>query len=150
MALGILLLVLLLFHRPILLGIGRRIAIHYAAKENLKLDCRLEGSVFGNLVIRNLRVVPIGPTIVESIDAGYVRADYSLLDLWREGSAEFLKNVELRDVRAVLDPAKASLKPKIPTPEHRITLPDIFPERVVISNVNLLVRSTTATQDFVL
>ncbi|MGZ5553624.1 MAG: hypothetical protein ACXWHF_08290, partial [Chthoniobacterales bacterium] len=150
MALGILLLVLLLFHRPILLGIGRRIAIHYAAKENLKLDCRLEGSVFGNLVIRNLRVVPIGPTIVESIDAGYVRADYSLLDLWREGSAEFLKNVELRDVRAVLDPAKASLKPKIPNPEHRITLPDIFPERVVISNVNLLVRSTTATQDFVL
>ncbi len=148
--LGLILLLVVIFHRPILLGIGRRVAIHFAAKENLKLDCRLEGSIFSNLIIRNLRVVPTGPSAVESIDAGYVRADYSLVDLWREGMAEFLKNVELRDMRAVLDPAKAPPKSKPAKPNEKLSLPRIFPERVAISNVNVLVRGATPARDFVL
>ena len=149
-ALGLLLLLLLVFHRPLLQTIGRRVAIHYAAKENLKLDCRLEGSVFTNLVIRNLRVVPTGPTIVESVDADYIRADYSLLAYWREGISELLEKAEVRTVRVVLNPAKASVKVKVPDPTRRITLPAIFPEKVRIADVSVLVRSTTSAQDFVL
>ncbi len=141
---------LLVFHRPLLLSVGLRVANHFAAKENLKLDCRLEGTVFTSLVIRNLRVVPVGPTIVESIDADYLRADYSLFRLWRGGMSEFLENVEARGVRAVLDPNKASLKPKIPNPTKRITLPTVFPAKVRLADVNLHVRSTDAAQDFVL
>jgi len=132
--LGVLALLLLLFHRPLLLAVGLRVANHYAAKENLRLDCRLEGSVFTSLVIRNLRVVPIGPTIVESLDTDYLRADYSLFRLWRGGTSELLKNVEVRGVRAVLDPAKASLKPKIPNPNKRITLPTVFPAKVRLAD----------------
>ena len=49
---------LLIFHRPLLLGLGHRIANHYAAKENLNLEFRLEGDVFSNLTVRNLHVVP--------------------------------------------------------------------------------------------
>ncbi|MDQ3314826.1 MAG: hypothetical protein M3505_09415, partial [Verrucomicrobiota bacterium] len=45
-ALGVLVLLLLAFHRPILLTVGRRLVIKFAAKENLRLDCRLEGSIF--------------------------------------------------------------------------------------------------------
>jgi hypothetical protein len=71
---------LLIFHRPLLLALGHRIALHYAAKEHLKLDFRLEGSVFTNLTVRNLHAVPIGPTIVESLDVDLVRANYSLSD----------------------------------------------------------------------
>src|SRR6186713_1545869 len=150
MVLGVLGLLLLVFHRPLLHGIGLRVANHYAAKEGLRLDCRLEGSVFTNLVVRNLRVIPIGPTIVESLDADYVRADYSLFRLWRRGASEFLDNVEARGVRAVLDPAKASLKPKIPNPKKRITLPTVFPAKVRLADINLHVRSIEAAQDFVL
>src|SRR4051794_31054753 len=150
MAFGHLFGLVLILHRPLLLMVGRRVAIHFAAKENLKLDCRLEGSVFTRLVIRNLRVVPTGPTIVESIDADYIAADYSLLQWWRNGPTKLLDNVEARNVTAVLNPAKASLKPKIPDPNERITLPAIFPENVRITGLNLLVRAPESARDFVL
>ena len=37
---------LIIFHRPILLAIGRKIVLRYAAKENLKVDFRVEGNPF--------------------------------------------------------------------------------------------------------
>jgi len=140
----------LIFHRPILFRIGFAVANHYAAKENLKIDGTLHGTIFTNLIIRNLRVVPTGPTIVESIDVDYVRADYSLWDFARRGATEVLKNAEIRTARIILDPAKASLKPKIPPPDARLRLFPFFPERVVLSDINLAVRSITEKQDFIL
>jgi hypothetical protein len=146
----ILLAIVLIFHRPIIFHVGGAIANNYAAKANLKIDCAFEGSIFTGLVIRNLHVVPVGPTIVESIDVDYIRADYSLLDLWRHGATEVLKNAEVRTARIVLNPAKASLKPKVPRPNERITLFPVFPERLRLSDINLRVRSTSEEQDFVL
>ena len=140
----------LLFHRPIIFRIGRSLANHYAAKENLRIDCALEGTIFSNLVIRNLHVTPIGPTIVESIDIDQIRVDYSLLDWLRRGAAEFLHNLEVRRSHIILDPAKASLKPKVPRPDERISLFPFYPRRVRLSDFNLLVRSRTSVDDFVL
>ncbi|MEY2490215.1 MAG: translocation and assembly module TamB, partial [Verrucomicrobiota bacterium] len=114
------------------------------------MDCSLGGTIFTGLVIRNLHVVPIGPTVVESIDVDYIQADYSLWDWWRRGATEVLKNAEVRTARMVLNPAKASLKPRIPRPDERITLFPVFPERLRLSDINLHVRSTTEKQDFVL
>jgi len=145
-----LLAIALIFHRPIIFHIGGAIANNYAAKANLKIDCAFEGSIFTGLIVKNLHVVPTGPTIVESIDVDYIRADYSLLDLWRHGMTEVLKNAEVRTARIVLNPAKASLKPKVPRPDERITLFPLFPERLRLSDINLRVRSTTEDQDFVL
>lgn len=76
----VLLALVLIFHRPILFRVGRSLADRYAARANLKIDCVLEGTIFTSLVVKNLHVVPIGPTIVESIDVDYIRADYSLWD----------------------------------------------------------------------
>jgi len=149
---GLLVLValLLIFHRPIIFGLGRSVANRYAARENLKIDCSLGGTIFTGLVIRNLHVVPIGPAIVESIDVDYIRADYSLWDLWRRGATDALKNVEMRAARIVLDPAKAPLKPRVPRPDERITLFPIFPERLRLFGVNLHVRAPSEERDFVL
>ena len=147
--LGLLALVLI-FHRPIIFGVARSLINSNAAKANLRVDCAFEGSIFTSLAIRNIHVTPTGPTIVESIDVDYLRADYSLWDWMRRGPTELLKSAELRTARVVLDPAKASLKPKIPPPDERLRLFAIFPERLVISDVNLLVRSTTEKPDFVL
>jgi len=146
----VLLALVLIFHRPILFRVGRSIADRYAAKANLKIDCRLEGTIFTNLVIRNLHVVPTGPTIVETIDVDYIRADYSLWDFARRGATEVLKNAEIRAARIILDPAKASLQPKIPPPDARLKLFPVFPERLRLSDINLHIRSTTEKQDFVL
>ena len=149
-ALLLLLGLLLIFHRPILFRIGRAYADRYAAKANLKIDCTLEGSIFTSVAIRNLHVSPAGSTIVESIDVDYIRANYSLWDWIRRGTTELLKDVEVRNARIVLDPAKASLKPKIPPPDERLRLFPVFPERLLLSDINLLVRSTTEKPDFVL
>ena len=145
--LGLLVLVLI-FHRPILFYSARKVANHYAARASLRIDGSLGGTIFTGLVIRNLTVVPIGPTIVESIDVDYIRADYSLISFVRGGAAELIQNAEIRNARIVLNPAKASLKPKIPPPDRRITLPTIFPDRIRLSDVNLLIR--TMPQEFIL
>ncbi len=144
----VLLAALLIFHRPLLLSIGRAVAIHYAAKAGLKVDFRAEGTVFTNLIIRNLHVLPTEPTTVESIDVDFVRADYSLIDWIRFGASEMLKNVEVRSARIVLNTDKTPVKPKIPKPDERITLPTLFPEQVRLSDVNLIIRTTP--QDFVI
>jgi hypothetical protein len=67
-----LLAIALIFHRPIIFGVGRSVANRYAAKANLKIECSLGGTILTGLVVRNLHVVPIGPTVVESIDVDYI------------------------------------------------------------------------------
>jgi len=136
-----------LFHRPILLFIGRQIALHYAARENLKTNFRLEGNVFTNLTVRNLHAVPTGPSDVESIDIDLARADYGLLAPLRHGLSS-IKSLEVRSARIVLNPAKALLRPRPPDPKKKITLPDVFPERVHLVDATVIVRNRP--HDFVM
>ncbi|HJT45206.1 MAG TPA: translocation/assembly module TamB domain-containing protein, partial [Chthoniobacterales bacterium] len=140
-ALGIFCTLLLIFHRPLLLYIGHKVALHYAAKENLKVDFRLEGSVFTNLTIRDLHAVPTGPSDVESIDLDYARVDYGLLTLLRHGISNALRNVEVRSARIVMNPDKAPLRPRPPNPKKKIELPDVFPQRVHIADATIIVRN---------
>jgi hypothetical protein len=136
-----------LFHRPLLLAITRQIALHYAARENLKANFRLEGNVFTNLTVRNLHAVPIGPSDVESIDIDLARADYGVFAPLRHGLTS-IKNLEVRSARIVLNPGKAPLRPRPPDPKKRITLPDVFPERVHLVDATVIVRNLP--HDFVM
>src|SRR5438270_170186 len=131
----------LIFHRPLLLGLGHRIALHYAAKENLKLEFRLEGSVFTNLIVRNLHAAPTGPSDVESIDVGLGRIDYGLFTLLRHGISTAIKSADVHSARVVMNPAKAPLRPRPPNPKKKIELPDIFPARLHISDATIIVRN---------
>jgi autotransporter translocation and assembly factor TamB len=140
-ALGILGGLFLIFHRPLLLGLGHRIALHYAAKENLKLEFRLEGSVFTNVIIRNLHAVSTGPGDVESIDVDLARIDYGLFTLLRHGISTAIKNADVHSAQIVMNPERASLRPRPPNPKKKIELPDIFPERVHISDATIIVRN---------
>ncbi len=132
---------LLIFHRPVLLTIGRQLARHYAAKENLRADFRLEGSVFTYLSVRNLHVAPKGRSAVESIDADLVRVDYSLLGLIRHGMSQFLGNVDVRSARVVLNPRNApeEIHPKKQPERTKQELPAVFPARLRISDATLIV-----------
>ncbi len=135
---------LLIFHRPVLLTIGRQLARHYAAKENLRADFRLEGSVFTYLSVRNLHVAPKGRSAVESIDADLVRVDYSLLGLIRHGMSQFLGNVDVRSARVVLNPRNApeEIHPKKQPERTKQELPAVFPARLRISDATLIVRDS--------
>ncbi|MDQ6765800.1 MAG: translocation/assembly module TamB [Verrucomicrobiota bacterium] len=142
-ALGILALLLLVFHRPILHAVVRRVAIHFAAKEHLKLDLRVEGSVLGGVMLRNVHAVATGPSALQSLDADSLRVDYSLLGLLRHGMSEFLQNIELRNASVVLDQTKAPpLAP--PKEKEKFTLPAFFPDRLTLSDVNVRMASQPA------
>ena len=150
--LGAIFLVLVVFHAPILRAIARKVAVQVAAGQNLKVDFRLEGSVLGGITVRNLHATPTGPSAVQGVDADLVRIDYSLPDLLFHGMADFLKDIEVRNMTAVIDPSKAPMATPTPPPEsQKISLPAYFPERLQVSNVNVTVRGKgkdTVLQDF--
>ena len=130
---------LIIFHRPILLAIGRQIVLRYAAGQNLKIDFRLEGNPFSHLTVRNLRAIPTGASGIESIDIDYLYVDYNLLGLARHGLSHFLQDVEARSAQVVLNPAKAP--PRKPRPRQKLKLPSLFPERIRLANATLVVRA---------
>ena len=146
----VLLAIALVFHRPILFGVGRTVAKRYAAQENLKIDCSLGGTIFTNLVVENLHVVPTGPALIESVDVDQIRLDYSLWDLMFQGLTEVLKNAEVRTAHIVLDPAKAPPQTQKEESSKPATLFSVFPGRLRLSDINLRIRSTGENQDFVL
>src|SRR5437660_11245615 len=137
-SIGIILALLLLFHRPILLGAIHWFAVHRAAKEHLKLTFRAEGNVFTALTIRNLHVVPIGPAAIEAANAEYIHAEYRLFSLIR-GHADFLDSIEARNARVVVDPGKVRVQVE-PRPREKVTLPAVFPEHARLDNVTVIVR----------
>ncbi len=135
-ALAVCVALLAIFHRPILLAIGRQVALRYAAREHLKADFRLEGNPFSNLTVRNLHAFAVGPTNIESIDIDYLYVDYSLFGLARHGLSHLLDNVEARSARIVLNPSKAPRKP----PSPKVELPKLFPEGMRLADATLIIR----------
>ncbi len=139
-ALGAFLVLLVAFHRPVLLSLGERLVRHFAAGEHLKVDLRLEGSVFTNLTIRNLHVTPTGPSPVEAVDIRYARVSYSLFALFH-GIHDFFRTIDIESARVVLDPDKREHKKK-PGEKSDFTLPAIFPDSLRLSDVSLVIRDT--------
>jgi len=137
---------LIVFHRPILLAIGRQIVLRYAARENLKIDFRLEGNPFSHLTVRNFRALPTGASAIESVDIDQLYVAYSLLGLTRHGLSHFLEDVELRSAQVVLNPARAP--PRKPRTKQKLTLPSAFPERLRLADVTLVIRNEP--NDFIL
>ncbi len=139
-ALALLVLLLVVFHRPILQTLGRNLAIHFAAKENLKLDFRLEGSILGGLVLRNVHAVATGPSTVQALDVDLLRVDYSLWGFATGGMSKLLQNVEVRGATVVLDPSKAP-PVVVPKKNEKFTLPTFFPDRLTLSDINVRMAS---------
>lgn len=130
---------LIIFHRPILLAIGRRIVLRYAANENLKADFRVEGNPFGSVTIRNLHAFAVGPSRIESIDIDYLYLDYSLFGFARHGLPRLFNDVEARSASIVLNPSKAPLRPR---PLHpQLKLPRFFPARLRATDLTFIVRN---------
>jgi len=138
-ALAVCVALLAIFHRPILLAIGRQIVLRYAARENLKADFRLEGNPFTNVIVRSLRAFAVGPSGIESIDIDRLYLDYSLFGFARHGLSHLLDNVEAQSARIVLNPSKAPLRPRPPKP--KLELPKLFPARIRLTDATLVVRN---------
>jgi len=73
------LLLLVVFHRPLLIALVHAIAVKVAATQNIQLSLRIEGSIFTNLSLLDIHAVPNGrgPTPVEDISIQEITAHYS-------------------------------------------------------------------------
>src|SRR5262249_39690054 len=131
-----------IFHRPILLAIGRQIALRYAAKENLKIDFVLEGNPFDRVTARNFHAFRTGPSLIESIDIDQLHIDYDLFGFWRHGVSRLFDNFEARSARIVLIPSKAPLRAH--PPKAPLRLPKFFPGRVHLTDTTLIVKNQPA------
>jgi len=137
-AFAALLVLLALFHRPVLLAVGETLVRHFVAREHLKVDLRLEGSIFSNLTVRNLHVTPTGKGPVEELDIRYARVSYSLWGVLR-GKSDFLKRIEIESARMVVDPAKAPHDKKANGRDTFNMLP-VLPQSARLSDVSLTIR----------
>ncbi|MEP6667876.1 MAG: translocation/assembly module TamB domain-containing protein [Chthoniobacter sp.] len=147
---GVFLLIVAVFHRPLFHTGVRLLLIKVAAKQNLKLDVHLSGSIFTSLVVEGVHAVPTGkgPSPVNKIDIERVRLDYSIPMLIQHGVGEFLRSYEVinADLDFVAQPSKSE-------PEHtqKIQLaqdlnnllgqPAAYADRVHIENFNITVRA---------
>lgn len=133
---GILLALLILFHRPLIFAAARFAAHKVGPSQGLKIDFEIHGTIFTGLTIENLRIVPTRPGVVEKCRVGLLEVHYSLLALVRGGlSSDFIRSLTLHDVDAVIDPSKSPPSP--PKKKEPFQLPPLpLPQRLSLRNIN--------------
>ncbi len=106
---GLALLIVVIFHRP-LFHLTVRFALRaVAARMHVDVDLHTSGSIFTNLTVEDVRVRASGDkTPIRVIDIKEVRLDYSLPMLVRHGVGEFLRSYEIHraNLKLVALPSK--------------------------------------------
>lgn len=79
-----LLVIVVVFHRPIVFRLTRYFIVRAAEQQNLKVDYKIAGSIFTNLRITDFQATPTEPGPVERLEIGKLRLEYSLWGLLRK------------------------------------------------------------------
>lgn len=153
---GLVLLLVAIFHRPLFYTVARLALIQIAAKQNVKLEVHFEGTIFTNLTVRNVQAFPTGkgPSPVEKITIESVRLQYSLPTLARRGVGEFLKFYEIKNADLVFkaDPSKTKeekdqKKSLAETLNNLLGQPALYADAVNIDNFNITVHAPASTTE---
>ncbi|MDP9291918.1 MAG: hypothetical protein M3O82_06105, partial [Verrucomicrobiota bacterium] len=138
---------LLIFHRPLLIAAIRIAAVKIAAKQNVQLTLRVEGSVLRDLRLEDLFAIPIPGKVspVEKIHIGMIQLRYSLIGGLRHGFGEFLRSYELKDAQIILRPVAGTRSQKqelSSTLQDLLQQPALFSDRVFIEQLSVIVHSS--------
>ncbi len=144
--LAIFVLLLIAFHRPLILDGGRWAAIHFAKQANLNVDLRLGGTLYDSFTISNISATATGPSVVRDLHVGLIEVRYSIPDLIHKGVSDVLKAVVVRDVKAVIDPSQAPpatppAKPAASKEGGPIQIPPWIPRLIELRNIDVVNRS---------
>jgi autotransporter translocation and assembly factor TamB len=147
---GLLTLIVAIFHRPIFHAGMRLFLIQVAARQNVKLDVEFSGTIFTNLTVAKVLALPTGagPSPVRRIEIERVRLDYSLPMLIKHGIGEFLQRYEVVNANLEIDALpsknekerqqKRSLAQDL---NNLLGQPAAYADRVRIENFNITVRA---------
>ena len=148
--LGIILLIVAIFHRPLFDYGVRFVAIEVAKREHLNVDLHLSGTIFTNLTVTGIRVSPTGaaPTPVRRIEIDRLHLDYSIPSLLKHGIGELLQSYEIVNATLELDALPSKSEPErqekhqiAETLNNILGQPAFYADRVRIQNFNIIVRS---------
>ncbi|MEI8341645.1 MAG: hypothetical protein WCH43_08945, partial [Verrucomicrobiota bacterium] len=146
------LIVLVLFHRPLLRTALDTGLTRAAAKAHLRLTFEISGTVLNGLVLKNVRAIPDGPNHINKIEVEELRLQYNLISLLKNGPDGFLENCEARNALVEITPDLPGEHPKKKGPAmilDDVVHPPIFvARRFLVHNFNLI--SHTSDGDFML
>ena len=146
------LILLVLFHRPLLQSILKHEIIRGAASEKIRLTFHLEGNLFNELRITHLKGIPVEPGHLNKLEADDIRIHYSFVSLLTRGIEHFLKSCDVKNVTIEITPVLAGVHPPKKQPGlilHDILHPPFFiADRYRVKNLNFI--SHTPNGDFIL
>lgn len=151
--LAVLLLLAAVFHRPLFHTVVRLALIQVAARQNVKLEVKFAGSIFTNLIVRDVQALPTGKgaTPVEKITIEEVRLDYSLMKLLKGGVREFLSSYEVKNADLILAPIAAEKKEQKQSLARDLNnllgQPALYADRVRIQNFNITIKGKDAVTE---
>ncbi len=142
LGLGFLGLVLLaVFHRPLIFELTRYFIARVAKQQNLEVDYEMAGSIFTTLRVENFRARPTEGGPVQRIDIGLIHLRYNLWGFLWTGPPALLRLVEVRDVLVELA-ADESLPPEKTEGSRTLRVPAFFPETLRLENINFISRGS--------
>ncbi|MGV3531277.1 MAG: hypothetical protein ACO1QR_02830, partial [Chthoniobacteraceae bacterium] len=145
-----LLLVFVIFHRPVLQWTLTTLLYKVAARQNVSLELDISGSMLWNLTVQNVRALPTGEgeSPVRKITIEYLHFEYSIPKLITGGLGEFLKSYEIRhaDIDIVAKPSKneAEKRQKRTLADdlnNLLAQPALYADEVGVEDFNLVVQS---------
>ena len=136
---GLLALVVLLviFHRPLFFETTRYFIVRAARQQHLDLSYEMSGSIFTTLSVSNLRGTPTEPGPVQRLEIGTLNLRYSLIGMIRHGLPGLLKLVDVRNVYIEVTPGEP-LPPEKERKPQQFKFPALFPDLLNIENVNFI------------
>ena len=139
-AVACLLLLLVIFHRPLLRTAVRITLTRAAALGHLRLTLDVGGPVLNGLVLKNVRAVSDGHGPVNRIEAAEIRLRYNFISLFKHGPDAFLNNAAVRDAVIEITPPPDSSKNDTPASVMKDVMhPDFFCcDRIRIENLNVI------------
>ncbi|HEX2748613.1 MAG TPA: hypothetical protein VHM91_11485, partial [Verrucomicrobiales bacterium] len=102
----VLIVLLAVFHRPILRFALDKGGKYVAKKQGMELNWDVDGSVTGGIDAKEVTITPNDKGPVQSLKVKRLTADYDLWRLMKKGPGKFVDRVILSDVDVVLDKAK--------------------------------------------
>ena len=140
---GILLLLLVVFHRPL----GHRALLHFGggalAKAGLTGKWKSSGNLFGGLKIDDLKLTGDPTSKVRSLSVQHAEVDYDLAALRGGGAGKVLKKLVLQNVEADIDmtlPGSSRQTIEQPPGKQKPQLPALVLPGIRIENLNLRMR----------